>query len=414
MLAKRGLASSGRRLFSSSLGDRDIVVVSIARTPIGKIGGALSSLSAPKLGAHAIASAVDRAGISNKAVEEVFFGNVLSANIGQAPARQAVVHAGLELSTSCTTVNKVCASGMKALMLSSLSIMSGYRSVCVAGGMESMSNVPYYLPGARTGYRLGNSTVVDGLVTDGLWDVYNDQHMGNCGDLCASKYSITREDQDAFSIESYSRAAKAWDSGVMANEVVPVSIAGKRGAAPTIVECDEEYTSVNLAKVKTLRPAFSKDGTVTAANASKLSDGAAAMVVVSGKFARENKLTPLFRIRGFGDAERAPAEFTVAPSDAVPLAYAHAGVSASDVQFHEINEAFSVVSLVNASILGLDLATVNVHGGAVALGHPLGCSGARIIGSLYNVLKAKDATIGCASICNGGGGASAIVIERLN
>jgi acetyl-CoA C-acetyltransferase len=270
MLAKRGLASSGRRLFSSSLGDRDIVVVSIARTPIGKIGGALSSLSAPKLGAHAIASAVDRAGISNKAVEEVFFGNVLSANIGQAPARQAVIHAGLELGTSCTTVNKVCASGMKALMLSSLSIMSGYRSVCVAGGMESMSNVPYYLPGARTGYRLGNSTVVDGLITDGLWDVYNDQHMGNCGDLCASKYSITREDQDAFSIESYSRAAKAWDSGVMANEVVPVSIAGKRGAAPTIVERDEEYTSVNIAKVKTLRPAFSKDGTVTAANASKL------------------------------------------------------------------------------------------------------------------------------------------------
>jgi len=280
--------------------------------------------------------------------------------------------------------------------------------------MESMSNIPYYLPGARTGYRLGNNTVVDGLINDGLWDIYNNQHMGNCGEACATKFNITREDQDAFAIQSYERATNAWNTGKFDNEVAPISITLKRGAEPTLVTRDEEPAGVKLDKLRTLKPAFMKDGTVTAANASKLNDGAAAMVMVSGKYAREHNLKPLFKVRGFGDAARDPVEFTVAPSDAVPRALKHAGMSLNDVHFHEINEAFSVVALANAQLLNLDLAKVNVHGGAVALGHPIGASGARIIGTLYNVLKANDGTIGCASICNGGGAASAIVIERLN
>jgi len=277
-----------------------------------------------------------------------------------------------------------------------------------------MSNIPYYLPGARTGYRLGNNTVVDGLINDGLWDIYNNQHMGVCGDISSAKHGISRADQDAFAIQSYERAAAAWKAGKFANEVAPVTLAGKKGAAPTVVSVDEEYTNIKLDKVATLKPAFQKEGTITAANASTLNDGAAAMVMVSGKLARELNLTPLFKIRGFGDAARAPVEFPVAPSDAVPRALAHAGLTIKDVDFHEINEAFAMVALVNSRILGLDQAKVNVHGGAVALGHPIGCSGARIMGTLYNVLKSNDATIGCASICNGGGGASAIVIERLN
>eukprot|EP01034_Spumella_vulgaris_P031614 gene31614-39054_t len=341
-------------------------------------------------------------------------GNVVSAGIGQAPARQAVIGAGLHLDVPSTTINKVCASGMKAAMLASLSISSGYRSAVIAGGMESMSNIPYYLPNARTGYRLGNQTVVDGLIHDGLWDVYNNQHMGVCGDLTAAKFGITRADQDAFAIQSYARAAAAWKDGKYSFEVAPVTLPGKKGAAGVTVSVDEQFTAIKHDKVPQLKPAFSPDGTVTAANAPALNDAAAAMVIVSGKMARELKLTPLFKIRGFGDAARAPVEFTIAPSDAVPRALKHAGVTLKDVEYHEINEAFALVPLVNARLLDLDLARVNVHGGAVALGHPIGASGARIIGALYNVLKENNATIGCASICNGGGGASAIVIERLN
>jgi len=298
--------------------------------------------------------------------------------------------------------------------LASLSISSGYRNVLIAGGMDSMSNIPYYLPGARTGYRLGNLTVVDGLINDGLWDIYNNQHMGMCGELCATKYNISRADQDKFAVQSYERAAKAWNSGKFDNEVAPVTIADKKGGNGVVVSRDEEYTNIKLDKLPTLKPAFKKDGTVTAANASTLNDGASAMIVVSGKMAKELKLTPLFKIRGFGDAARDPVEFPIAPADAVPRAFKHAGVSAKDVQYHEINEAFALVPLVNASLLNLDIDRVNVFGGAVSLGHPIGNSGARIMGTLYSVLKDKDATIGCASICNGGGGASAIVIERLN
>ena len=404
-----------RRRLASTLKDNDVVVVGMARSPIAKIGGSLSSLSAPKLGAQMITAALDRSGLDKKYIEEAYMGNVVSAGVGQAPTRQAVIYAGLPLDVPSTTVNKVCASGMKAVMMASQSIASGYRSAMISGGMESMSNIPYYLPGARTGYRLGNGTLVDGLINDGLWDIYNNQHMGNCGESCAKKFGITREAQDDFAIGSYERAAAAWKAGKFAGEVAPITVEGKRGDKPTVVSVDEEFTNIKMDKFRTLRPAFQKDGTVTAANASKLNDGAAAMVVVSGKLCKDLKLKPLFKIRGFGDAARDPVEFTIAPADAIPRALKHAGgLSLKDIQYHEINEAFSVVALANAQLLDLDLTKVNVHGGAVALGHPIGCSGARIIATLYGVLKANDATIGCASICNGGGGASAIVIERLN
>ncbi len=336
-----------RRLFST-IGDRDVVVVGFARTPIGKMGGGLASKTAPQLGAVAIQEALNRSGLEKKRIQEAFMGNVVSAGVGQAPTRQAVIYAGLDLDTPCTTINKVCASGMKAAMFASLSISAGYRDAIVAGGMESMSNIPYYLPGARTGYRLGNNSVVDGLVHDGLWDVYNNQHMGNCGELCASKFGITREDQDAFAIRSYERATAAWNSGKFQNEVVPVTIAGKKGDKAVIIDRDEEFGNIKLEKVPQLKPAFKKDGTVTAANASKLNDGAAAMIVISGKLCKELNLTPLFKIRGFGDAARDPVEFPIAPSDAIPRAAAHAGIRTSDIQNHEINEAFSVVALANA------------------------------------------------------------------
>jgi acetyl-CoA C-acetyltransferase len=341
-------------------------------------------------------------------------GNVCSANIGQAPTRQAVIYAGLHLDVPSTTVNKVCASGMKALMFASMSISSGYRNVMIAGGMESMSNIPYYLPQARTGYRLGNGTLVDGLINDGLWDIYNNQHMGNCGEICADKYKISRKDQDEYAIKSYKRATDAWNAGKFDLEVASIEVPGKKGEKGTVVSRDEEFTNIKLDKVATLKSAFKKDGTVTAANASKLNDGAAAMVVVSGKVAKDLNLKPLFKIRGYGDAAKDPVEFTTAPADAIPRALKMSGLSLKDVQYHEINEAFSVVSLVNAQLLNLDIDKVNVHGGAVALGHPIGCSGARIIMTLYSALKHNDASIGCASICNGGGGASAVIIERLN
>mmetsp|Transcript_29754 Transcript_29754/g.55143 ORF Transcript_29754/g.55143 Transcript_29754/m.55143 type:complete len:415 (-) Transcript_29754:565-1809(-) len=404
---------SSARLFST-FKDTDVVVAGFARTPMGKLGGALSGVAAPRLGAHCITSALERSGVDKDTVEEAFLGHVVPAGVGQAPTRQAVIYSGLHLDVPCTSINKVCASGMKAVMQASLSIQAGYRNVVIAGGMESMSNIPYYLPGARTGYRLGNNTVVDGLVHDGLWDVYNNQHMGMCGEICADRYKFSREDQDEFALMSYDRAAKAWAAGLFDGEVAPIGVPTRRGQPDKMVTTDEEFTNIKIDKVKTLKAAFKKDGTVTAANASTINDGAAAMVVMSGKAAREQGANVLFKIRGFGDAAKDPVEFTTAPADAVPRALKHAGVSSSDVDFHEINEAFSVVALVNASLLGVPLDKVNVHGGAVALGHPIGCSGARIIGTLYHVLKANDASIGCASICNGGGGASAIVIERVN
>jgi acetyl-CoA C-acetyltransferase len=414
---------------TASLKDDDTVVVSYARTPIGKLGGSLATFTAPRLASHAIKAAIERSKLPVNLIEEAFFGNVVSAGVGQAPARQAVIYAGLPLHVASTTINKVCASGMKAIMLASLSIRAGYRQGCIAGGMESMSNIPYYLPGARSGYRLGNKEVVDGLINDGLWDIYNDQHMGNCGEACASAFEISREEQDEFAIMSYARAATAWSSGKFDDEVIPIEILGKRGELGKFVTRDEEFSSIQVEKVKSLKPAFKKEGgTITAANSSKINDGAAAMVIISGKLCKELNLVPLFRIRGFGDAERDPVEFTTAPSDAIPKALLHAGVNLSDIEYHEINEAFAVVPLVNARsitihsitlhdiclssqleisiifhyrILNLELGKVNVFGGAIALGHPIGCSGARIVGTLYNVLKDRDATLGCASICNG-------------
>lgn len=408
-----GRCSAGRYLSTSRCQDNDVVIVGCSRTPIGKFGGVLSSYSAPKLGAYAIEGAIIKSGIDKNLIEECFMGNVVSAGIGQAPARQSVIYSGLPLSTEATTINKVCASGMKSIMFAALSISSGYRNVCVAGGMESMSNIPYYLPGARNGYRLGNNSVVDGLVNDGLWDIYNNQHMGMCGEACAKEYGISRHDQDNYAAMSYKRAAEAWAAGRMKDEVTAISCIGK-DKKETLISADEEFAGFKPDKISSLRPAFSKDGTITAANASKLSDGASAFVMMSYKKAKELNLVPLFKIRGFGDAAKDPVQFTTAPADAVPRALKHAGVAAGDVEYHEINEAFSVVALANARLLHLDLSRVNVHGGAVALGHPLGASGARIVGALYNVLKHNDATIGCASICNGGGAASAIVIERLN
>ena len=391
---------------------RSVVICSVARTPIAKFAGSFAPLKASELGAVAIRAAVERAGVPPEAVEEVLMGNVVSAGMGQAPARQAAIYAGLPTSTVCTTVNKVCASGMKTVMLGAQQIMLGQRDIVVAGGMESMSNIPHYLPQARSGYRLGNGSVVDGVVHDGLWDVYNNQHMGACAELCAETYSIGREAQDAYATSSYERAQAAAAAGAFDDEIVSVDVTSKKGV--TTVAADEEPSSINLGKLPSLRTAFKKEGTVTAANASSLNDGAAALVLMSAERAAALGVTPLARIRGFGDAEQEPTEFTTAPASAVPLALRHAGVDAADVEYHEINEAFSVVALANMQLLGLQPQRVNVHGGAVALGHPIGMSGARIVQSLATVLKAKDASLGCASICNGGGGASAIVIERLS
>ena len=368
---------SARSFSGAAIKDTDVVVVGLARSPLTKIGGALASLSAPKIASQMIQAAIARSGMDKKHIEEAFLGNVVSAGVGQAPTRQAVIYAGLPLDVPSTTVNKVCASGMKAIMMASLSIQSGYRNAMIAGGMESMSNIPYYLPGARTGYRLGNNTVVDGLVHDGLWDIYNNQHMGNCGEVIAKKYGITRQQQDDYAVQSYQRAATAWKQGKFSTEVAPVTVSGKRGEEPTLVAVDEEFSNINEAKLRALKPAFQKEGgTVTAGNSSKINDGATAMVVVSGKLAKNLKLAPLFRIRGFGDAAREPVEFSVAPSDAVPRALRHAGVSASDVQYHEINEAFALVALANSNILGLDPTRVNVHGGTCFLerrGDPPDC-----------------------------------------
>lgn len=390
---------------------QEVYIISAVRTPIGSFGGSLSSLSATQLAAKAIEAAVSRAKIDPTSIEEVYFGNVLSANVGQAPATQAAKFAGLP-NIPATTVNKVCASGMKAIMLGAQSIALGINDVVIAAGAESMSNVPYYLDKARTGYRLGNGEIIDGLVKDGLWDVYNDYHMGSAAELCATECNISREEQDAYAIESYKRAQQANLDGKFKDEIVPVEIKDRKGGI-TVVSEDEEINSVKFDKIPGLRPVFKKDGTVTAANASTLNDGAAALVLMSKKKADELGIKPLARIRGYGDAQQAPEWFTTAPSKAIPRALAAAGISSEEVDFYEINEAFSVVSIANNQLLDLDAANVNKNGGAVAMGHPLGASGARIIVTLLSVLNQNDGKIGVAGICNGGGGASALVIEKM-
>jgi acetyl-CoA C-acetyltransferase len=390
---------------------KEVYIISAVRTPIGSFGGGLSSVSATKLGATAIKAAVEKAGIKPSDVQEVFMGNVLSANLGQAPATQAAKFAGLP-DVPTTTINKVCASGTKAIMFGAQSIALGLNDIVVAGGMESMSNVPYYLDKARNGYRLGDGQIIDGLVKDGLWDVYNNYHMGSAAELCATECHISREDQDTYAIESYKRSQAAQASGKFNDEIAPVEIIDRKGEI-TLFSTDEEPAAVKFDKVSSLKPVFKKDGTVTAANASSLNDGAAALVLMSKEKAEELGLKPIGRILGYGDAQQAPEWFTTAPAKAIPRALKNAGIDASQVDYYEINEAFSVVSLANNKELNLDAAKVNVNGGAVSLGHPLGSSGARIVVTLLNVLHQNGGKIGVAGICNGGGGASAIVIENL-
>lgn len=389
---------------------KKIVIVSAVRTPLGKFLGGLSTVPAPKLGAVAIKGALDKIGLDYNLIDEVIMGNVVQAGVGQAPARQAAKFAGLPDSVICTTVNKVCASGMKAVMMAAQSIQLGDAEIVVAGGMENMSLIPHYVQ-MRNGVKFGGATLEDGLQKDGLVDVYDQQAMGVFADLCASEYKITREEQDAFAVESYTRSAKSWEAGKFNNEIVPVEIPQRRGE-PIVVSVDEEFTNVKLDRIPTLNPAFTKDGTVTAANASTINDGAAALVIMSEDKAKDLGLQPLAYITSYADAEQEPKWFTTAPAKALPKALKKANLEISDVDFFEFNEAFSVVGLANSKILGLDASKVNVNGGAVSLGHPLGCSGARIIVTLINVLNQNNAKRGAAAICNGGGGASAIVIER--
>ncbi|WP_317258941.1 acetyl-CoA C-acyltransferase [Hymenobacter tibetensis] len=391
---------------------KEVVIVAAVRTPIGSFGGSLASLSATELGAIALKGALEKAGVDPSEVDQVIMGNVISANLGQAPARQAAKKAGLPDTVECTTVNKVCASGTKAIMFAAQAIMLGQSEVILAGGMESMSNVPYYLDKARFGAKYGHGQMIDGLVRDGLWDPYHDYAMGNAAENTAKEMGFTREQQDEFAIESYTRSAKAAKEGKKKDEIVPVSIES-RGKV-TVIEDDEEYLKVDFAKFPGLKPAFLKEGgTVTAANASTLNDGAAAVLLMSREKADALGIKPLARIRGFADAEQAPEWFTTSPALAIPKALKHAGLEAKDVDFYEINEAFSVVSLANNKLLSLEGTKVNVYGGAVSLGHPLGASGARIVTTLVNVLHNEGGTIGVAGICNGGGGASSIVVEKL-
>lgn len=391
-----------------------VYILSAVRTPTGQFLGSLSSLSATQLGAHAIKAAVERAGIQPDQVDEVFFGNVLQANLGQNPARQCAIKAGLPESTVATTVNKVCASSVKALSLAAQTIVCGNADVIVAGGAESMSNTPHYLPNLRTGAKFGDQKLVDGVAKDGLTDAYKNEHMGLAGEECAADHAFSRDDQDDYCIRSYKKAQHAQEAGWFADEIVPVTIPGARGKPDTVVAKDDEPTNFNEAKTRSLRPAFQPNGgTVTAANASPLSDGAAALVLASEAYVQQHNLTPLAKILGWGDAAKQPSKFTTAPALAMPKALAHAGVAQDAIDAFEINEAFSVVALANMKLLGLAEEKVNLHGGAVALGHPLGASGARIVTTLLGVLKERKGRLGCAGICNGGGGASAIVVERL-
>lgn len=390
---------------------KDVYIVSAVRTPMGSFLGSLASVPATKLGSIAIKGAMDKIKLNPSEVEEVLMGNVLQANLGQAPARQAAMGAGIPEAVPCTTVNKVCASGMKALMLGATSIAAGLNDVIVVGGMENMSSVPHYISNSRGGTKFGNGAMIDGLVNDGLTDAYGNVVMGVCAETCAEGHNISREEQDAFAIESYNRSAKAWKDGKFNDEIVPVEIPQRKGD-PIIFSEDEEYKNVKLDKIPSLRAVFKKDGTVTAANASTLNDGASALVLMSKEKMDALGLKPLAKIRGFADAAQAPEWFTTAPAKALPKALDKANIKLEDVEYFELNEAFSVVGIANSKILGLDAAKVNVNGGAVSLGHPLGNSGSRIVVTLINVLKQNNAKIGAAGICNGGGGASAIVIEN--
>jgi acetyl-CoA C-acetyltransferase len=391
---------------------KEVYIISAVRTPMGSFGGGLKDFPAPKLGAIAIKAALEKAGLQPNLVQDVLMGCVIQANLGQAPARQAAKYAGLPNEVNCTTVNKVCASGMKAIAQAAQSIALGDADIVVAGGMESMSNVPFYVDSLRWGNKFGNTNLIDGLSKDGLTDAYDGQAMGNAGELCAKECGITREEQDAFAIESYKRSQAAWAAGKFADEVVPVEIPQRKGD-PIRFFKDEEPFNVKFDKIPELKPAFQKEGTVTAANASTLNDGAAALVLMSKEKAEELGLKPIARIVSYADAEQAPEWFTTSPSVAVPKAVAKAGLKMTDIDFWELNEAFAVVGIENSRRMKLDPAKVNVHGGAVSLGHPLGCSGARIIVTLINVLKHNNGKYGAAGICNGGGGASAMVIESM-
>ncbi|GAA4054610.1 acetyl-CoA C-acyltransferase [Flavobacterium chungnamense] len=390
--------------------NKKIVIVSAVRTPIGSFMGSLSTVPAPHLGAAAIRGALNKINLDPNLVDEVFMGNVVQAGVGQAPARQAAIYAGLSNEVACTTVNKVCASGMKSIMFGAQAIMAGDAEIVVAGGMENMSMIPHYVH-MRNGVKFGPTSMQDGMQKDGLVDAYDNNAMGVAADLCASEYKITREEQDAFAIQSYERSAKAWDAGKFDSEIVPVAVPQRKGD-PIMVTKDEEYTNVRLDKIPTLNAVFTKEGTVTAANASTINDGAAAVILMSEEKAIAMGLKPLAYIKSYADAAQEPKWFTTAPAKALPKALTKAGLSISDVDYFEFNEAFSVVGLANAKILGLSNDKVNVNGGAVSLGHPLGCSGARIVVTLINVLHQNNAKIGAAAICNGGGGASAIVIEK--
>jgi len=391
---------------------KEVFIVSAVRTPIGSFGGNLKSLTAVELGSKAIKGAIDHIDLDPKEVEEVFMGNVVSANLGQAPARQAAIGAGIGYEVPCTTVNKVCASGMKSIMLASQAIMLGLSDTIIAGGMESMSNIPFYVPKARFGYKYGNAEFIDGLVKDGLEEAYHHYPMGNCADNTAKEMKISRQEQDDYAIRSYKRTAQATESGKFKEEIVAIEIPQRKGD-PLMITEDEEFRKVSFDKIPFLKPVFSKEGTVTAANASTINDGASALVIMSEEKMKSLNLKPLAKIHGFADAARDPIWFTTAPTLAIPKALKNARMEAKDVDYYEINEAFSVVALANARNLDLDMDKLNVNGGAVALGHPLGASGARIVTTLTNVLDQQKASIGVAGICNGGGGASAIVIERL-
>ncbi len=391
---------------------KEVYIIAAVRTPIGSFMGSLAALSATQLGAAAIKGALQKAGVAPSEVQEVIMGNVLSANLGQAPARQAALYAGLGYEVECTTVNKVCASGSKAIMFAAQAIMLGHKEVIIAGGMESMSNVPYYLDKVRSGTKLGHGQLTDGLLKDGLWDVYNDFHMGNAAEHTAREMGITRQMQDEFAIESYRRSAAAAQAGQLQDEIIPVEIP-QRGKEPVLVSVDEEYTKVNFDKIASLKPVFDKEGTITAANASTLNDGAAAVLLMSKEKAEALGVKPMARILGFADAEQEPKWFTTSPALAIPKALKVSGIKPEEVDFYEINEAFAVVSIANNQKLNLKNSNVNIFGGAVSLGHPLGASGARIVTTLLNVLDKKNGKIGVTGICNGGGGASAIVLEKL-
>jgi len=390
---------------------KEVVIVSVARTPIGSFMGSLSRIPAPKLGAIAIKGALDKINLNPNLIDEIFMGNVVSAGIGQAPARQAAIFAGIPDTVPCSTINKVCASGMKSVMLAAQSISLGDTEIVVAGGMENMSSIPHYLHG-RQGTKFGPTTLEDGMQKDGLVDAYDKVAMGVCADACATKYGFSREDQDAYAIQSYQRSSEAWKSGKFSDEIIPVEIPQRRGAPILMIE-DEEYKNVKMDKIPSLRAAFSKEGTVTAANASTINDGGAALILMSTEKALELKLTPIAKIKSFADAAHEPEWFTTAPSKAIPKALSKANITIDDVDYFELNEAFAVVGLANMKIMGLNNDSVNVNGGAVSLGHPLGVSGARIIISLISVLKQNNAKIGAAGICNGGGGASAMIIESI-